>query len=87
MKLNPIYFSKDAIWVSSFQKKTIEKLRQSIETFFKESFIEKKYSIPYTANKEISEIYKKAIIKSIQQKEKTINFTVLIPKKLAKLSI
>lgn len=80
-KISPLYFDKEAIWVSSFQKETIDKLRGYIQNFFQQSFIHKKYSLSYSCTKKISFLYKNAIIKKIQQNQSTIDFEVQLSKK------
>ena len=74
--LNPLYFSKEAIWVSSFQKDSISDLSKYIQNFFQKKLVYKKYFFSYHCIEKISFLYKHAIIKKIQEKPSGINFEV-----------
>ena len=73
----------DALWVSAFDKKSILKLKNSVQKFFEKNFVHQKKYIKYFNADLIAFIYKNSTIKDIQYKPKGMQFEYSLSKKNA----
>ena len=73
----------NAIWVSSWNKKSILELKNSVQKFFEKNFVHQKKYIKYFDTDLIAFIYKNSTIKDIQYKPKGMQFEYSLSKKNA----
>ena len=80
-----------AIWVSSFDDKSIQQLKSSLQSFFTKNFVKQNKYVSYQNKSIVNFIYQNSIIQQIKYKEKGIYFEYSLSKqnmqKLTKLSV
>ena len=73
----------DALWVSAFDKKSILKLKSSLQQFFEKNFVHQKKYINYFNTDLIAFIYRNSTIKDIRYKPNGIQFEYSLSEKNA----
>ena len=73
----------DALWVSAFDKKSILKLKSSLQQFFEKNFVHQKKYINYFHTDLIAFIYRNSTIKDIRYKPNGIQFEYSLSEKNA----